>query len=100
MPRRAEIVTRQCANPRCRKWFDVPMRLVRKGEGKYCHRQCGWNVQAKSKWFVCEQCGCEFRRARRVYRKHKPKFCSQSCYQRHRRGVKTDEDWRTFPLDP
>ena len=100
MSRPAEIVRRQCANPHCRKWFDVPMRLVRAGRGRYCHRRCGWNSQAKFKWFVCLQCGREFRREKRIYRKRKPRFCCAACYQRHRKGIKIAEDWRTFPLDP
>lgn len=100
MSRRAEIVRRQCANPLCRKWFDVPMRLVRKGEGKYCHRQCGWQSRAKFKWYVCLQCGIHFRRARHQTRTREPKFCSWWCYTKHRLKVKLDEDWHTFPLDP
>ena len=100
MPRKAQIIRRQCNNPRCWNWYDVPARLVRQGRGLYCHRQCAWNSQSKFKWYVCLQCGAQFRRTRRATHGRKPKFCCPPCYRRHRKGIKIDEDWRTFPLDP
>ena len=95
-----ELVRRQCANPRCRRWYDARAWRIRQGQNLYCGRQCAHNAQAKFKWFVCLQCGLHFRRARAIYRRRPCKFCSQWCYEKHRLGVELDEDWRTFPLDP
>lgn len=93
-------IPRQCNNPLCRKWYDAIASLVAQGRGLYCHRACGWGSQRAFKWFCCLQCNLMFRREKRVYRKHPPKFCCFACYLRHRNKIKTLEDWRTFPLDP
>jgi len=104
MPRRPRhnptTILRQCNNPLCRKWYDAKVYLLRQGRGLYCHRQCGWGAQRKFKWTMCEQCNKMFRRNRSYYRKRATKFCCFACYLRHRKGIKTDEDWRSFPLDP
>jgi len=93
------LIRRQCNNPKCRKWYDVPAWRVRQGRSLYCNRLCGWNAQAKFKWFVCLQCAASFRRPRSVYRKQACKFCSWWCYTKFRLRVKLDEDWRTTPFE-
>lgn len=98
MSRRAEVIRRQCDNPRCRKWYDVLARLVRQGRGLHCHPACSRNHLTRFKWYVCLQCGLSFRRTRHQTRARKPKFCCALCYNHHRAVVQVDSDWRAFPL--
>lgn len=94
-----EMTRRRCNNPGCGKWYDVEAALVRKGEGLYCNRWCGWQSKSKYKWFECLQCGRHFRRPKKVWKHRACKFCRAECYRVHRLGIKRLEDWRTFPLD-
>lgn len=83
---RGEKVKRICKQ--CEKEFETYPSEIKKGNGKFCSRECWetWiNGENNPNWkgggveFVCENCGKKFKLGKWQLKKQKGMFCSRKC---------------------
>jgi 5-methylcytosine-specific restriction endonuclease McrA len=71
----------------CEKQFQTLAKYVKRGDGKYCSRECCGLAKTagrvpKKKNFVCDECGVAFFRAKKSTSKHGLAFCSRKCKEK------------------